>query len=257
MKHLAAKRSASDLESWTQPGVVGYWLIYLLLLSYDVGFVSLAILREGIDRQLLAMKRQSFEYSTRAFYLVTYPEKAQQQYDALPLKMRLFLEKLDPSESLESYAFIMQMAEEAVGRLPAGAGPKYGEVTLFDMLMKIYPDDYKSAYMQNYWWPSAVMHGHQIGMLDALARFGDGKIWFSHDSMTSTRTRNVLVITQSLLNVLLLTGDRFDLRGAHWVPLVERFNAIVRRFHPDSKIVDLPLNGDALRKAAQHRSPLE
>ena len=253
VRHLAAKRAAGDLESWTRPGVVGHWLIYLLMLSYDVGFITLAILREGIDRQLLAMKRQAFEYSIKALYLVRFPEKAQQQYDALPLKMRLFLEKLGPADSMESSQAVIEMAEEAASRLPPNAPPEYGEVSVYDMVMALFPDNYKSAYMHNFWWPSAIMHGHQIGMLDALTRYGDGKVWLSHNSMTSTRTANVFVITQSLLHVLLLAGDRFELRGTHWVSLIERFNAIARRMDPDSKIFDLPIDGNAVRAAAQER----
>jgi hypothetical protein len=252
-KQLATKRAEGSLESWIGPGVVGYWLTYLLLLSYDVGFITLAILREGIDRQLLTMKRQAFEYAVRALYLVKFPEKAQQQYDALPLKMRQYIEKLDAKEAYESFAEVMQAAEEAASRLPSGAGPTYGEVSLYDMLVAIYPDDYKTAYMREFWWPSAIMHGHQIGMLDALARYGDGKIWLSHNSMTSTRTGNTAVITQSLLHVLLLTGDRFELRGTHWVSLVDNLNAVIRRLNPESKTLDLPLDSDALRKAAAHK----
>ncbi len=253
VKWLAEKRAEGSLQSWEGPGVVGWWLTYLLLLSYDVAFVTVAILREGIDRQLLVMKRQALEYVVRALYLVRHPEKAQQQYDALPLKLRTYFEKMDPAESGEAYAAALEMAERAASALPPGAGPTYGETSMFDMLVDLYPDDYRAIYAREYWWPSAIMHGQQVGMLDALLRYGDGKVWMSHNSMTSTRTGNVVNITQSVLQVLLLTGDTFQLRGTHWVALVERFNSFVRRSSPDSKIFDLPLDGNALRAAAAYK----
>jgi hypothetical protein len=121
---LAKLRESDGLGELMREGVVGYWLIYLLLLSYDVGFISLAILHEGLDRQLLLMKRQVFEYATKAEYLARFPHRAQQQYDAMPLKMKEFLGRMGVLEADEAARDYMQAVIDLAG-LPPQASPNH------------------------------------------------------------------------------------------------------------------------------------
>lgn len=231
------------------------WLLYLLILSYDIGFVSLAIIKEGLDRQLLTMKRQAFEYAVKAQYLFKFPEKALQQYQALPLKQRELLERMGLDEAGSEAAAMLAEEEARLKALLPEIQPKYGEVSMFDMLRAIDPSDYGRAYAHGYWLPSATIHGFQLGMLDALRRLPEGKLWLSNHSMLSTRNQNVCTITDSLIRVLVLTGHQFKLYGTHWVDLIARFNRKVVEFDPNSTTIDIPMDASALKAAAAYYMP--
>jgi len=229
------------------------WLLYLLLLGYDVGFITLAIIRENLDRQLLTMRRQAFEYAVRAQYLIRYPEQAEQQYKALPLKLQDFLKKLSSQDARFAEHEVREFLNKEIENLPSDAGIKYGEVSMFDMVKALYPREYQSFYLNNYAFPSAVIHGSRVGMLDALRRLDDGRLWMSHHSLTTKRTQNVMVITDSLIRILLITGDRFGLRGTHWLKLVAASNHIVQRVTGNTKVLDLPVDTERLLEAAQYK----
>jgi hypothetical protein len=250
VKSLAKQRSEGRLEkNLERAGILGAWLVYLLHLGYDVGFISLAIIREGLDRQLLVMRRQAFEYAVKAEYFLVHPEKAQQQYDALPLKMRQIFERIHAQRDAEPPPEFLESMAQYADKLPAGAGPKYGEVDMIAMLKELYPDDHLMSYAKNYMVPSAIIHGSWVGHLDVERRLPDEKTWFSHFSLLSNRNENVVAIAGSLIRLLVLTGDRFELRGGHWVSLIGRLNACIQRLYPGSGVTDLPVNVMALQSA--------
>jgi hypothetical protein len=248
--YLAKERENGNIEKWENP-VLNHWMIYFLILGYDVGFVSLAILREGLDRQLLTMKRQAFEYAVRGQYYIEHPDKADQQRQALPLKLRQFMEKLTLTDVVAASKELTETFEDAVKHLPPGSGPKYGEVSMFDMVKAIYPDGYGAAYVNGYMIPSGIMHGLQTGMLDAMTDLGEGKMWMSHFSLTTTRDDNVLLITGSLIRLLLMTGDRLHFIGTHWVKLAARFDAILVRLGRSAGVAELPINYEDFHRIAK------
>lgn len=137
---------------------IALWLLHLLILSYDVGFVGLAIIREGIDRQLLTMKRQAFEYAVKAQYLVMFPERALQQYQSLPLKQKEYLIRLGFDEANSEAASMLAEEERRLRSLLPNVQPTYGEVSMFDMLCALDPKGCSGRYAKHHWFPSAIMH---------------------------------------------------------------------------------------------------
>ncbi len=231
---------------------IALWLLYLLVLSYDVAFVAQAILRESIDRQLITMKRLAFEYATKAEYLFRFPDKALQQYHSVPLKQSDFLRRLGYDEANSAAA--KALADE-IARLKQSipdVHAAYGEVSMFDMLLALDKEHADERYARHHWLPSTTMHGLQLGMMDVMRRDPDGKLWLSTNSLLTTRDQNIAVIVESLIRVLVLTGERFKLRGTHWITLIDHYNQVVRRLRVAPPFRELPFDVSDLVEASKH-----
>jgi hypothetical protein len=212
---------------------VSRFLYYFGVLTYEASRSASALDVQDLTRQVAVIRREVFEYLTRARYYLQNADVALRHWQASTPIMDFVARRLRGADDplYQQFAATLQSKKDT---LPPDIDRKSADSpNLLDMLRSLDPVDYESLYAENHQFPSAILHGKPDGMADVLYRVGPGRYAASKHSLTTRRNDNLVTIARCGMWITALLVNRFrvdvggrvdDLR-TRLAPLVKRHNA--------------------------------
>lgn len=226
----------NSIKSLTAPEPdesVSRFLYFFGVLTYEASRSASVLDAHDLTRQVAIIKRQAFEYLTRARYYLENPEVALRHWQASTPIMDFVAKRLLGAEHPAYKDFSSDLKPKKDSLPPEIDRKSADSPNLLEMLRFLDPVHYESLYAEYHQFPSAILHGKPDGIADVIYRVGERGYAVSNHSLLTRRNDNLVTITRCGISTAGILAGRFDVDVAvqherlksRLEPLVTRHNA--------------------------------